>query len=611
MLTGEPNAFLRAVASRLPVGRALCLGAGEGNNAVFLAERGLAVTAVDASALRLQKAQRLATAHGVSIDTVLADLCDYCVAPGQWDVIVLLFVHLPGAQRRDLHAEVVQGLRAGGALVLEDFAPMPGVPGDAEHRVSLDELQHECSALDHAWATNCWRELDEGAGHKGPRYVTQLLAYRRASTADPSAQVSLLRKQVAQCAHTPAAALRALNAAVALQPRDASLHYNRAVVLRQLEHLPAALAGYDDALALRPAYPQALANRANVLQDLLRLDAALQAYDAALAVRPDAPHVRLNQALCLLRSGDLARGWPRFEARHAVAGYQRRHYTGSAALWLGQTDLSGQTLLLYAEQGLGDTLQMLRYVPLLAARGARVLLHLPATLLPLARDLKGVSGCTALGQALPAHDLQCPMLSLPLAFETTLDSIPAATGYLQAGAARRAHWQQTLGTASGLRVGLVASGDPRHARDAQRSLGLAALVATLPADVQAFCLQHELRTADRHTLQEHLQVRAFGDELRDMADTAALCSLMDVVISVDTAVAHLSAALGRPTWVLLAHAPDWRWLLGREDSPWYNSVRLLRQTQPGRWDDVLLRVAEEIRKQTAPVGLFGSGGDIH
>ena len=150
--------------------------------------------------------------------------------------------------------------------------------------------------------------------------------------------------------------------------------------------------------------------------------------------------------------------------------------------------------------------------------------------------------------------------------------------------------------ASGLRVGLIASGDPRHARDAQRSLGLAALVAALPADLQTFCLQRELRAADRQTLQEQPQVRAFGAQLRDMADTAALCSLMDVVISVDTAVAHLSAALGRPTWVLLAHVPDWRWLLAREDSPWYTSVRLLRQSQAGQWGDVLQRVAEEIRK---------------
>ena len=165
--------------------------------------------------------------------------------------------------------------------------------------------------------------------------------------------------------------------------------------------------------------------------------------------------------------------------------------------------------------------------------------------------MTGVSGCTALGQVLPEHDLQCPMLSLPLAFKTTLNSIPAATGYLQVDAARRTHWQQVLGAASGLRVGLVASGDPRHARDAQRSLGLAALLGALPADIQMFCLQR---------------------------------------------VAHLSAALGCPTWVLLAHVPDWRWLLAREDSPWYTSVRLLRQSQAGQWGDVLQRLAEEIRK---------------
>lgn len=596
MFTSEPNAFLRDVAPRLPFGRALCLGGGEGSNPVFLAARGLAVTAVDASAVGMQKVQSLGAARGLSITTVVADLSNYTVVPGQWDVIVLLFVHLPAAQRRDLHTQAVQGLRMGGALVLEGFAPVSEEPNDTEFPMPLGDLQQELSALDQAVASSSWRELEEGPWHKCRRYVTQMLAYRRVRVADPPAQVALLRQQAAHCVHAPGAALGQLNAAVALLPQDASLHYNRALVLRQLERLPEALAGYDDALALRPEYPQALANRANVLQDLLRLDAALQAYGAALAVRPQAAHVRLNQALCVLRSGNLTQGWPLFEARHQVDGYQRRHYTGSAALWLGQTDLRGHTLLLYAEQGLGDTLQMLRYVPLAAALGARVLLHLPATLLPLVRGLKGVSGCTALGQALPEHDLQCPMLSLPLAFQTTLDSIPAATGYLQGDAARRAHWQQALGAVSGLRVGLVASGDPRHARDAQRSLGLGPLVAALPANIQMFCLQRELRATDRQTLQEHPQVRAFGTQLRDMADTAALCSLMDVVISVDTAVAHLSAALGCPTWILLAHAPDWRWLTGREDSPWYTSVRLLRQSQAGKWDGVLQKVAEVIRR---------------
>ena len=261
-------------------------------------------------------------------------------------------------------------------------------------------------------------------------------------------------------------------------------------------------------------------------------------------------------------------------------------------MWLGSQSLQDKTILLHAEQGLGDTIQFCRYASLVAKLGAKVILEVQRPLLGLLKNLDGVSQIIARGDALPEFDYQSPLLSLPLAFKTQLHTIPSALRYLAGDSEKVLAWQARLGEKTKPRVGLVWSGNLEHKNDHNRSLSLSQVLPYLPSSCQYICLQKELRNADQAILAQHPHIQFFGDALEDFTDTAALCDLMDVVISVDTSVAHLAAALGKPTWVLLPFSPDWRWLLDRKDSPWYPSAKLYRQERIGDWNGVLSRVRE-------------------
>jgi hypothetical protein len=250
--------------------------------------------------------------------------------------------------------------------------------------------------------------------------------------------------------------------------------------------------------------------------------------------------------------------------------------------------------LLHAEQGLGDTLQFCRYAQLVKNLGAQVLFEAPQILHPVLADLEGIDRLFKKGDPLPGFDLQCPLLSLPLAFKTTIATIPTPNAYLQSEPALVKSWADRLGERKMPRVGLVWSGNPGHGNDRNRSVSLATLLANLPAELDYVSLQKEIREADRLTLESSGNVRFFGPELKHFADTAALCDLMDIVISVDTSVAHLCGALGKPTWMLLPFCPDWRWLLERNDSPWYDSMVLYRQPSVGDWDSVFSRIAADL-----------------
>jgi hypothetical protein len=254
--------------------------------------------------------------------------------------------------------------------------------------------------------------------------------------------------------------------------------------------------------------------------------------------------------------------------------------------------LSGKTILLYAEQGVGDCLQFARYAPLVARRGARVLLAVHRELKALLSNL--ADAVFAEGEPLPPFDLRCPLLSLPLAFGTTLATIPDNVPYVHADAEQVARWQTRLGPSGSLRVGLAWSGNPAHKNDYRRSLAFDCLapVLALP-DVQFVSLQKKVRPADAERLRRSPLID-LAAELNDFADTAAVVASLDLVIAVDTAVAHLAGAMGKPTWVLLPFSPDWRWLLDRDNSPWYPTARLFRQPRIGDWASVIARVAEEL-----------------
>ncbi|MCG2583607.1 tetratricopeptide repeat protein [Massilia sp. TS11] len=391
------------------------------------------------------------------------------------------------------------------------------------------------------------------------------------------------------------AALAAYDAALAVRPNFPEAHGNRGTLLRTLRRHDEALAAYDRALELRPDYPAALSNRANVLLELQLFEAAEASYDAAIARHPQDPDAHLNKALCLLLAGDFARGWPLYEWRWRSDKHGLRLPDYGLPRLSAEQDPAGQTVLLSAEQGFGDTIQFCRYAALLKARGARVLLHVPSELCALLETLEAADEVIAKRQTAVTADYYCPMLSLPLVFGTTLETIPSSPAYLRADPARVAAWGERLGPRHKPRIGLAWSGNTGNKNDEMRSLSLADVLAALPAGWDYVSLQKDLRQSDAGTLRQHPNMRHFGAELKDFADTAALATHVDLVISVDTSVVHLCGALGLPSWLLLPYAPDWRWLTGRADSPWYPSLRLFRQNRLMRWQSVLDDVGDAVR----------------
>src|SRR5580692_2073022 len=421
-------------------------------------------------------------------------------------------------------------------------------------------------------------------------------------------------------------ALASYDRALELRPDSAEAHSNRGVTLFELRRYAEALASCDRALALQPDFPEALSGRGNALSMLKRFDEAtanyhralalrpdyaeahtslgvnlhaqrqfdeaLQCYERALAVRPDFAEAHYDGGLSRLLTGDFDRGWVEHEWWREVAHFKRAERNFAQPRWTGSPAIAGKTILLHAEQGFGDTIQFCRYAPRVAALGARVILEVQAALRDLIlRSLDGVAQVVAKGDTMPPFDMHCPFLSLPLAFGSRLETIPHETPYLRASAQAVATWGARLPPKTRPRLGLAWSGRPEHNNDLNRSIDLASFLSPLGGiDATLVSLQREIRAADAVVLRERSDLIHFGEELKDFSDTAALAANMDLVIAVDTSVAHLAGALAKPVWVLLPFVPDWRWLLDRDDSPWYPTVRLFRQDDSRRWDSVFARL---------------------
>lgn len=393
-----------------------------------------------------------------------------------------------------------------------------------------------------------------------------------------------------------AEALTSYDRSLALQPDNADVQNNRGNALRDLKRFAEALASYDRAIALQPRHAEAYSNRANTLRDLARYETALASYDKAIALRPDFAEARYNQGTLLLTLGDYARGWPLYEWRkRRDEPLGKRRYTQPE--WLGQEDIAGKTLFLHWEQGFGDTIQFCRYAGLARARGARVILSVQDPLLPLLKQLEPEIDIVGGNDVPAAFDCHCALMSLPLALGTTLDSIPAAPRYLAADDARRAPWAARLGPKTAPRIGLAWSGNRDYGDDADRSIDLSVFARILSDGAEWVSLQKEIRERDAGTMRDLRPIAFHGDALADFADTAALIDFMDLVVTVDTGVAHLAAAMGKPVWILLPFRPDFRWLLDRSDSPWYPSVRLFRQREIGDWATVLDEIGRELGTQ--------------
>ena len=391
-----------------------------------------------------------------------------------------------------------------------------------------------------------------------------------------------------------------LSRAVELAPDRAEPHCNLGVALFGAGSLGDAVKSYDRALALDPLYAEAANNRGNALWDLGYEDpqqrvAALASYALAIASKPDYEEAYWNKALALLQTGDYAQGWALYEWRWKRQAFAPIIRNFDCPIWLGKESLQDKTVVLHGEQGLGDSIQFSRYAALVQQLGARVVLEVDGSLVALLGNLKGPKQVVARGTALPKADFHCPLLSLPLAFQTTVDTIPASGAYLLPDLERIAVWSVRLGPKRAPRIGLVWSGDPAHRNDHNRSLKLKTLLAHLPMGYEYISLQKDIRENDRTDLAARSDIRDMGHALTDFTETAAACVEMDLLITVDTSFAHLSAALGKPTWILLPVQSDWRWLLDREDSPWYDSARLFRQNTMGDWHTVLARMAQAIR----------------
>jgi tetratricopeptide (TPR) repeat protein len=481
-------------------------------------------------------------------------------------------------------------------------------PDHAEALCNRGVILHELKRFDEALASYdraiAFRaDIAEAHSNRGnvlrelEQYDEALASYDRALALRPDyAEAHSNRGNALNALKRFDEALTSYNRAIDLRPDYAVAFSNRGATLHALKRYDEAMASHDRALALRPDDAQALSNRGATLTQLRRNEEALANYDRALALQPGLPVVHWNQAALRLLTGDFERGWAEYEWRRKKASLARWMRNFPQPLWLGGDDIGGKTILLHSEQGFGDTIQFCRYVPLVAARGARVVLEVETPLQRLMATLAGTTHVLTNGGPLPDFDLHCPLLSLPLAFGTKLETIPSSGPYLRAPLQNLTNWETRLGEKRRPRIGLAWSGNAAHERDAERSISLAALLPLLNIDATFVSLQKDVRPADAAVLDQCGDMLHFGDAIGDFADTAALISTLDLVISVDTSIAHLAGALGSPVWVLLSYIPDWRWLLDRDSSPWYPTARLFRQNDTRTWDSVIMRVREAALK---------------
>ena len=390
-------------------------------------------------------------------------------------------------------------------------------------------------------------------------------------------------------------ALASHDKAIALNTDYAEAHYNRGVLLQELDCLDESLASFDRAIALKPDYAAAHNNRGTVLNHLNRLDEALAALDQAIALTGGFPEAYLNKSYCLLRMGRFEEGWRLHEWRKKTER-PVGHRSFPQPLWLGREDIANKSVFVHWEQGFGDTLQFCRYANLLRAHGADVVMSVQEPLhrllsrsMPDIRILKN-------DVAPAAFDYHSALMSLPLAFGTTLETMPAAVPYLFADEERCKTWDARLPPPTKPRIGVAWSGNAKQKNDFNRSIGLAALAPILTVDAHWISLQKDVRDIDRPLLDSFRQICHYGELLADFSDTAAVIDSMDLVIAVDTSVAHLACAMGKPVWILLAYTADWRWLVDRHDCPWYPTARLFRQQVRHGWDGVVARVHRALAK---------------
>ena len=365
-----------------------------------------------------------------------------------------------------------------------------------------------------------------------------------------------------------------------LNPNNETAFYNLGIILHAQNRYNEAMLMYKKALAINPNYIDVYVNFGITLNAQNRVDEALLMYEKALSMNSNNREAQWNKSFTLLLKGDLTEGFKLYEWRYCTA--QKRNFP--QPLWLNDTPLDGKTILIHTDQGYGDTIQFCRYIEFFSKFNCNIIFEVEKPLLSFLSQIQGVSQFVEKGEKLPEFDFHCPLMTLPLAFKTDIRSILAKTSYLSADTKKVQEWSDRLGFTCKPKIGVVWSGNPSHNNDHNRTIELAKILQYLPEGFEYISLQKEIRESDKDALYSS-KIRYFEDELHDFSDTAALCENMDFVISVDTSVAHLCAALGKETYVLLPFSPDWRWLLDRNDNPWYPTMHLLRQKEIGKWEN--------------------------
>ena len=355
-----------------------------------------------------------------------------------------------------------------------------------------------------------------------------------------------------------------------------------------------ALKCFEKAILIEPNDSLAHANRSIQLKYLHRLDESLASIDIAISLKPEYYDAYWNRALTHLLMGNLKQGFRDYQYRWETKHFQPIKRNFYQPIWLGEESLKGKTVFIFNEQGFGDSIQFCRYATLIKKAGASVIYEVEDALLPLFATLDGVDRFIRVGEQIPKFDYYCPSMSLPIGFGTEINSVPCSIPYLHADEEKIRTWENKLGVRKRLRIGLCWSGSPTHRGDKRRSIPLIELFSYLPAGFEYVSLQREIRESDNFDFKNRSEIKFFTQDLIDFSVTAALASTLDLVITVDTSIAHLAGALGLDTWVLLPHTPDWRWMLARDDSIWYPTMKLYRQEKDRDWNSCLVKLGQDL-----------------
>jgi tetratricopeptide (TPR) repeat protein len=431
-----------------------------------------------------------------------------------------------------------------------------------------------------------------------------LITYQNAITLDPSwspaySNLGNALRDLKQLGPAVGTYLRALR----ITPHFSEAYSNVGNIFEDQGQLSKAIDFHGKALQLNPNFSAAYYNRGVALHALKKFDDALSSYNKAIRISPESAKIHWNKSLLLILTGDFKKGWELYEWRWKKRDTKKDHRAYPNPLTPNAMPPKGSLCFLYPEQGLGDTIQFCRYAKRLLELGLDVVMEVQPSLRSVASSLDSRIKVISSGEPVPNFDYQSSLMSLPWVLKTTLDSIPAEPAYLSISDRKRKEWVLRLGKRDKPRIGLVWSGNSNHKNDQSRSLGLDEIVSILSPAFEWHSLQKEYRNHDLPLLGQHSELHQHHTLIDDFEDTGALIEQMDLVISVDTSVAHLAGALGKQVWVLLPHVPDYRWMMDRKDSPWYPSAELYRQDETRKWGGVIARIQSDLVKKEMELAL--------